>query len=372
MATIPPAMLIDDRGRPNVDLLREALYGWAFNSAQRKAGLPPEHLATAVDWLKTHTLPVAALAELRHVHQVLGALTTTAKGTPASANAIKRWRATLRGVVGYAVEMGHLASNPLARVKWSPPKVAEAVDPRTVVNHDQARALLAAVGGQGRMGKHLVAFFACMYYAALRPGEVIALRARDLVLPERGWGELRLDGSNPSSGPDWTDDGKRTRRQLKHRAKDDVRIVPCPPQLTAILHAHLKEHGTAPDGRLFAGARGGPVPDHAYGRVWQDARKEALTVDEAASPLATVPYHLRHAAVSTWLNAGLDAPQVAEWAGHSLNVLLKVYAKCIVGRGDIHRSRIEDILGPGEQEPADVVRCPKCGTTYDGAKAGDA
>jgi hypothetical protein len=35
--------------------------------------------------------------------------------------------------------------------------------------------------------------------------------------------------------------------------------------------------------------------------------------------------------VSRWLNAGVPPTQVAEWAGHSVRVLLTVYAKCIVG-----------------------------------------
>jgi hypothetical protein len=35
---------------------------------------------------------------------------------------------------------------------------------------------------------------------------------------------------------------------------------------------------------------------------------------------------------SLWLNAGVPAPQVAEWAGHSVHVLMKVYAKCIYGQ----------------------------------------
>jgi site-specific recombinase XerD len=71
-----------------------------------------------------------------------------------------------------------------------------------------------------------------------------------------------------------------------------------------------------------------------------------LTPAEASSPLADVPYTLRHAAVSTWLNAGVDPTQVAEWAGHSLHVLLRVYAKCIAGRQALNQQRIEDTLGP--------------------------
>jgi hypothetical protein len=54
--------------------------------------------------------------------------------------------------------------------------------------------------------------------------------------------------------------------------------------------------------------------------------------------------------VSTWLNAGVPATQVAEWAGHSVHVLLKVYAKCIDGQDEAARHRIEAALGLA-QEP---------------------
>ncbi len=58
------------------------------------------------------------------------------------------------------------------------------------------------------------------------------------------------------------------------------------------------------------------------------------------------PYDLRHAAVSTWLNAGVPAAQVAEWAGHSVDVLLRVYVKCIAGQQGEAKRRIEDAMRP--------------------------
>jgi hypothetical protein len=61
--------------------------------------------------------------------------------------------------------------------------------------------------------------------------------------------------------------------------------------------------------------------------------------------LARRPYDLRHAAVSTWLNAGVPATQVAEWAGHSVAVLLQIYAKCMAGQEDAARRRIAAALG---------------------------
>ena len=40
--------------------------------------------------------------------------------------------------------------------------------------------------------------------------------------------------------------------------------------------------------------------------------------------------------------------QVAEWGGHSVAVLLKVYAKCIDGQDQVAKRRIEDALRPSE------------------------
>jgi len=45
------------------------------------------------------------------------------------------------------------------------------------------------------------------------------------------------------------------------------------------------------------------------------------------------------------LNAGVPATQVAEWAGHSVAVLLRVYAKCIAGQEDSARQRVDAALG---------------------------
>ena len=120
-----------------------------------------------------------------------------------------------------------------------------------------------------------------------------------------------------------------------------------PPELTALLHTHLAEHGTASDARLFRGARGGPLAESVYGFVWGRARSAALSPEEVMSPLARRPYDLRHAAVSTWLNDGVPAPQVAQWAGHSVDVLLRVYAKCIIGQEDAVRRRVEEALRQG-------------------------
>ena len=202
-------------------------------------------------------------------------------------------------------------------LKWTPPKTTHAVDRRRVANPIQARTLLHAVGQQ-RGGRRLVAFFGCLYYAALRPEEAISLAMHNLSLPKKGWGALHVERAEPYAGKEWTDSGRnRDQRPLKQRARGEVRVVPCPPALTELLHAHIAEFGVKPDGRLFVGERnGGELPTMTIGRMWRRARQAAFMPEVAASPLARTPYDLRHAAVSTWLNGGVPATTVAEWAGH--------------------------------------------------------
>jgi integrase len=84
-------------------------------------------------------------------------------------------------------------------------------------------------------------------------------------------------------------------------------------------------------------------------RTWSLAREKALSPEQATSPLAARPYDLRHACLSTWLSAGVAPTQVAEWAGHGLDVLLRVYAKCLADTESSAPERIEQALpaGPG-------------------------
>ncbi|GAA2906748.1 hypothetical protein GCM10010517_72970 [Streptosporangium fragile] len=56
------------------------------------------------------------------------------------------------------------------------------------------------------------------------------------------------------------------------------------------------------------------------------------------------PCGLRHAAVSLWLNAGVPATEVAKRAGHSVDVLLRVYAKCMEGQQHLANGKIDKVL----------------------------
>jgi len=344
-----PAMLSEVRGRPDDASIRRALVRWGFNTKQRSD--PPEDVAEVLAWVARNSGPVSALAEAVTARRVLVQATGLVDGKNAAASTARRNRTILANAADYAVELGLLDTNPIRAIKWAAPKVSLQVDRRSVVNPRQARALLDAVSAQRPSGPRLVAFFAVMYYAGLRPEEAINLAADNVILPPRGrpddedWGELHIRGATPDAGSEWTDDGSpRERRQLKHRAEGDSRIVPTHPELTRLLRDHLDNIGTAPDGRLFGGVRAGELPTITYRRAWIKARQTALSATEEASPLARRPYDLRHACLSTWLNGGVYPTQVAEWAGHSVDVLLRIYARCVVGQDELARRRISEAL----------------------------
>ena len=344
LVTVTVALTTRQKGAPEAKVLRQALFSWAFNPATRDTA-PPEHIEAALDWAARASLPVTALDDSTVTRKALTACGKTLTGKAAAATTQRRKRSVLYNALGYAVELGHLPSNPVDRIQWTAPEVAQSVDRRVVVSPAQAAALLAAVRGQGERGEHLEAFFGCLYYAALRPSEAVMLREGDLHLSGKGWGRIDLSASASRAGTAWTDEGTaRQERGLKHRAVHETRSIPIPPVLVALLRAHLKRYGTAPDGRLFQTARGGLLRDSGYNEVWDKARKAALTPAQCRSPLGRRPYDLRHAAVSLWLNAGVPATEVARRAGHGVAVLLTVYAHCIDGQAEAANQRIADAL----------------------------
>lgn len=339
------ALVTDRKGRPDTALLRRALRKHVFLPKDRQPEADAQIVA-ALRWLETASLPVVDLQEPPHARRTLEALAVCLDGSAAAPTTFRRKRAVFHHALDYAVELGDLDANPLDRLKWKPPKANNAVDRRVVVNPRQARELITAVTYVGRTrGPMLAAMFACMYFAGLRPAEVQALRKKDCFLPEKEWGHLTPTKTRPQSGTDFTNSRRPfDERGLKHRTDDEDRLVPIPPELVAILRVHIETFGTAPDGRLFYTRGGGTFSDGAYSKVWQEARKLALTPEQVDSPLAARPYDLRHAAVSLWLNAGVHVPEVAERAGHSVDVLLKTYAKCIDGQREVANQRIEKAL----------------------------
>jgi integrase len=351
LATLTPVLVTTTRGVPEQKVLRAALYGWAFHKERRTTQEPGEDTAAAITWVRANSLKVVTLDEKDRrselIRRALDAIALTMDGKPAAATVVARKRSVFYGVLGYAVELDILPANPIDKVAWKAPETADQVDRRVVASPRQVDHLLAAVANER---PELVAFFACLYYAFLRPAEAAALTIDSCELPAKGWGRLILTGSAKRVGAAWTDHGTAIdRRQLKHRARDTVRVVPIPPVLVAFLRDHIERFGTAADGRLFQvtwgqRGKGGVVSTKVYGPAWQKARTAALTKAQQASPLAGRPYDLRHGGVTLALNAGVPAPEVAARAGHSVEVLWRVYAGCVHGQEKLWNRRIDEAL----------------------------
>lgn len=354
LVSVTPALLREGAGAPTLSEVRECLTRWSFNMTAR-ADEVPERYAKTHAWMEENSLPLSALGDAAVTRGALDALALTLTGKTAAQTTIARKRAVFYGALLYAVELERLSSHPMEKVQWRTPKGEDQVDRRVVINHAQAKELLDAVRG---IDPALVAFFGSIYYAALRPAEVVHLSSSDIHLPEReqnAWGEMILTGSTQHVGA-WGDDGTmREDLALKHRSKTATRVVPICPELVQLYRDHLDTFGTGIDGRLFvarvgpgrtpvAGPDARPLSNASYARKWQRAREAALTEAQAASPLARRPYDLRHACVSLWLNAGVPATTVADWAGHSVAVLLRVYAKCVDGEADAAKQRVEAAL----------------------------
>ncbi len=363
LTNITMALLSTDRNKPVAKALRGACK--VTFSLNLRSAATDDDTSAAIRWLERNTRPVSALAEPDVLRAVVATIGSKLDGTAAATSTARRKRMTLRNALDFAIERDLLRTNPVTDVKQSARVKAPSlrqVDRRAVVNPVQARTLLAAVAKQRSSGPRLVAFFGLMYYAGLRPEEAAALAKHHLSLPpmnwneeaekweppdgQDGWGELHLERAQPEVGAEWTDNNTRNEeRGLKHRDPGEGRAVPCPPELTALLYDHLTRFGTGPDGRLFQGVRnGGRMGSTVYGRAWAAARAAVFTSEVLASPIAKRPYDLRHAAVSTWLKAGVEVTRVAEWAGHSVAVLLRVYAKFIDGGEQAARSRVAETL----------------------------
>ena len=286
LVTVMPAMIAASKGKPDDKAMRAALRQWGFN-AKRRADCPQDS-AVILTWLSRNTKPVSALTDPTVLRAVLDTAATQLNGQPAAAWTARTNRAILANALEYAVELQILSSNPLKALKWKAPKTTQEVDRRSAVNPAQARRLLDAVRGQLPSGPRLVAFFAVIYYAALRPEEAVNLSRDNITLPPLvrnaatgeweepadNWGELRFCLAAPEVGAEWTDDGaRREQRHLKSRPAGEWRRVPVPPPLTRLLRAHLNTFGSG--GRVFSGV---------YGANWRQSPTAACGIKRAVPP----------------------------------------------------------------------------------------
>ena len=365
LSRVVPVVTRDLKGAPDPDVLRAALRK-SLNQGPT-AGIPDQAEARALAWLARASRPLSAFQDESVVCDVLDALATRLDGKAAAPDYYARRRRVLHRVLGYAVRKKRLPKNPLSKQNlpegWTAPeKPEEAVDPRSVGSPALIASMIAACAGIGRdQGPRFAALYGCMYYAMMRPSEVAALTRAGCQLPRTGWGYLTFADSSPAAGRAFTDDGTvHEQRGLKGRTRGragegqqtrrPVRRIPIPPELVTLLRAHISRFGTGPDGRLFRSENGNIIHPSTWWQVWQKVRARALTEQQRATPLLRRPYDLRHSGVTWRLNSGVPPTPVAAWAGHSVEVLMRVYAKCMTGLEDVWITRMDDTLHLAENQ----------------------
>jgi integrase len=343
LSRVVPAVVRDVPGAPDPGVLRIALQH-SLMQGPAAPELDPGELA-AMGWLRKASRPVTALTDASVVADVLDALAVNLDSKPASPAYFSRRRRVLHRAMGYAVRKKHLDVNPLASLPdgWTAPaKPAEALDPRSIGGPELVEHMLDVCGTIGAtQGPRFRAFYGCMYHGLMRPSEVAALTVAACELPSEGWGWLTISDATVSAGRFFTDDGLvhehrglkgRTRGSPSTRARKPSRRVPIPPELVAMLREHVAEWGTSPEGRIFRSRQGNPIIPSTWWQVWKKVRKASLTDEQLAGPLMARPYDLRHAGVTRRLNEGMPQASVAAWAGHSVEVLTRIYTHVITGQ----------------------------------------
>ena len=231
LVTVTVALKTKEPGAPEPKVLRRALFAWAFNPPTRDSGPPPESPPPSAG----PPVPPSRSAgwrTRRPPRLPFGACTRTLTGMAAAGSTQRRKRSVFSNALGYAVEQGHLVPNPVDRIQW-PPGCRGDGGPPARRQPAQAGSLLAVVPGLSNRGEHLEAFYACLYYAALRPSEAVILQEPDLHLPVRGWGRIDLRPPLPT-GPGAA--GPTTAPPARNTARSTVpprRPAPSPSRLAS-------------------------------------------------------------------------------------------------------------------------------------------
>ena len=315
------------------------LAAWLRNDGYLPDTEPKGEMA---EWLERWSIPLADI-DPQLLERVLHAVSRRADGRPLVASVVRRRRNQLATMLRSAVRRGLIGTNPMDRVEWRNPVHSMVVDVSTVPSPDDVAAAIAHVQGMRQDARRYAAMFGLVGIAGMRPPEAVAVRIEDLQLPETGWGLVKARGAITAPGRLYTTEGTAVEAKgLKHRPVGTVREVPLSPRLVPLLREHLAMFEPV-NGRIFSNAAGRPVTAANYYPVWTRTR---AALWPAGHPLAgTTVYDLRHAAATMMLRAGVPPAEVALRLGHSVDVLMRVYAGVFDDERDRSNQLIDEALG---------------------------
>ncbi|WP_369199274.1 tyrosine-type recombinase/integrase [Streptomyces sp. PU-14G] len=194
-----------------------------------------------------------------------------------------------------------------------------AIRESSLLSADHVRALLNWI--QEELSGAVFPFLASMAGTALSPGEAASLRVHDVTLPDGEFG-----GGHAGEG----------------------RRVPVSPDIVGVLRRWIDEADLEAEDLLFPAERGGPLASSEYKKAWRHARQAVLSPDELQTGLGEQISSLRDFCLDRWLEAGVPAWGVAEWAGVSASWIALRYP---------HRFRLEDV-GIDSDHLEEILRLP--------------
>ena len=221
----------------------------------------------------------------------------------------------MRRLMTYAVDLGHIESNPLASV------VTPRQDPvATRVRYLTSDQLRQAIDAAPKAWAVLLAT-ACM--VGLRRGEQLSLLASDLSFENRTISVSKTIRNGVVSSP---------------KTPWSIGVVPMPESLVPLLQERVSKLPN-PNGLVFCRNDGEPLPDGLPNRIL----KKALT----AAGLPQVSWHefSRHSWVVAHLQAHTDIPtltRLGRWK--TADVLLSTYAHVLPTAGGDAVRRLDELV----------------------------
>jgi integrase len=295
--------------------------------------LDPSFVSAGVDphaaWLARWSRPLAELTR-ENLAGVELALSRQLDGTPLSPSTAARYRKVSRACVRRAVDLEVLPADPWppvsrGRGQRKAARVSRAFDVRQLPDPAIMRRAIGAIATHQPGSRTYQVMTAVAYYAGLRPSEVVMLRRSSLTLPETGWG--RIDVTEADIDFD-----------VPGEPKTGARAVPIPPVLVETLREWVAVRGGDDPSELLFRTRNGnrPAPSN-WTRAWHRALRSI------GQPTLRV-YDCRHAAATTWLQAGVPLGEAARRLGHSVETLVSTYVGALTGDEELANTRIEQRL----------------------------
>ena len=238
------------------------------------------------------------------------------KGQALAASTAGRYRKVSHTCIRRAVELGRIPADPwpptpTGRSRRKARRKRSAVDIRRLPDPGAMAAILQAMPSHQPGSLTYQAMTAILYFAGLRPSEVVMLRPRALHLPGEGWGAIDV----VEADIDWDEPGE---------PKTGNRTVPIPPELVSLLRSWTVDRQLGPNDLLFRTRTGRrPTPSN-WGRILKRACAKV-----GRAPMRV--YDCRHACATAWLRAGVPLGEVARRLGHSVETLVSIYVGALDG-----------------------------------------